>query len=202
MVEPDGVPSTVTAVPVPVPAEVSIALSREQRFVELVQRHRERAVRIAWRLTGEDRATAEEVAQDAFLRAYSGLGRFRDEAELDTWFYRILVRQAANRRRWRGLRQRWGDLWGSGETGAAVEQVSGRPDSPVDPALRACITEAMDALSPGQRTIFTLVHLEGFTVAEAATMASIAPGTAKSHLHRASKSLRAALEPQREEIAP
>jgi RNA polymerase sigma-70 factor (ECF subfamily) len=202
MVEPDGVPSTVTAVPVPATTEVSIALSREERFAELVERQRERAVRVAWRLTGEDRATAEEVAQDAFLRAYSGLGRFREQAELDTWFYRILVRQAANRRRWRGLRQRWGDLWGSGDEGDAVEATTRGVEPQGDPALRARIAEAMDTLSPGQRTIFTLVHLEGFTVAEAATIASIAPGTAKSHLHRALRSLREALGPLREEIAP
>jgi len=181
---------------------VPLAPSRDQRFAQLVDDHRERAVRIAWRLTGEDRATAEEVAQDAFLRAYTGLGRFRDEAEMSTWFYRILVRQAANRRRWRGLRQRWGDLWGAGaDDGGAVED-QGDPDVAGDPALRQRIGAAMEALSPGQRAIFTLVHLEGFTVREAAAIAGVALGTAKSHLHRALKSLRAELAPQREELAP
>ena len=160
-------------------------------------------MRIAWRLTGEDHATAEEVAQDAFLRAYSGLSRFRDEAELSTWFFRILVRQAANRRRWRGLRQRWGDLWGSGGgrgEGVEVELAQGAETPPGDPALRLRIAQAVDLLSPGQRAIFTLVHLEGFTVNEAASIASVAPGTAKSHLHRALRTLRAELGPQREEL--
>jgi RNA polymerase sigma-70 factor, ECF subfamily len=195
----------VTTASTTVPLEVSIASSREQRFAALVGQHREQAVRLAWRLTGEDRATAEEVAQDAFLRAYTALPRFRDEAELSTWFFRILVRQAANRRRWRGLRQRWGDLWSSGPEegeGAAVEQAPGVGVGSPDPALRVRIAGAMERLSPGQRTIFTLVHLEGFTVVEAATIAAIAPGTAKSHLHRALKTLRRELEPQREEIAP
>ena len=183
--------------------EVILSTRREQRFAALVGRHREQAVRIAWRLIGEDRATAEEVAQDAFLRAYAGLGRFRDEAEMSTWFFRILVRQAANRRRWRGLRQRWGDLWGTGEAeGPGVESAAAGGPAPGDPALRARIATAMDALSPRQRAVFTLVHLEGFTVAEAAAIAAIAPGTAKSHLHRALEALRAELEPQREEVAP
>ncbi len=192
-----------TAASTTLPSEVTIASSREQRFGALVERHRDQAVRLAWRLTGEDRATAEEVAQDAFLRAYTALPRFRDEAELSTWFFRILVRQAANRRRWRGLRQRWGDLWGREPgDGTLVEQASGGDGASADPALRARIAAAMERLSPGQRAIFTLVHLEGFTVLEAATITAVAPGTAKSHLHRALKTLRAELEPQREEVAP
>lgn len=184
--------------------ELALATSRDQRFAELVDKHRDQAVRIAWRLTGEDRATAEEVAQDAFLRAYTGLHRFRDEAELSTWFFRILVRQASNRRRWRGLRRRWGDLWGSSGPGEVeeLERVADVSCDSADPALRDRIACAMDLLSPGQRAIFTLVYLEGFTVTEAATLSAIAPGTAKSHLHRALKTLRAELEPQRQELGP
>ena len=194
-----------TAVATTAPPKARLDTRHEQRFAQLVNQHREQAVRIAWRLTGEDRATAEEVAQDAFLRAYSGMARFRDEAALSTWFFRILVRQAANRRRWRGLRLRWGDLWGSGDDPAgrcSVEQAPADSSPPGDPALRGRIDAAMELLSPGQRTIFTLVHLEGFTVAEAAELTAIAPGTAKSHLHRALKTLRRELQPEREEVAP
>jgi len=192
-----------TAVPVTASQEMALAPSRDQRFARLVEQHREQAVRVAWRLTGEDRSTAEEVAQDAFLRAYSGLSRFRDESEMSTWFFRILVRQAANRRRWRGLRQRWGDLWGaSNDEGSQVEQAPDVVVAAADPVLRDRIAGAMERLSPGQRAIFTLVHLEGFTVREAAAIAAIAPGTAKSHLHRALKTLRSELRPQREEVGP
>jgi RNA polymerase sigma-70 factor (ECF subfamily) len=51
-----------------------------------VNDHRDRALRIAWRLLGRDAAAAEDVAQEAFVRAYRGLGSFRGEAELATWF--------------------------------------------------------------------------------------------------------------------
>ena len=60
----------------------------------------------------------------------------------------------------------------------------------------------MERLSPGQRTVFTLVHLEGFTVVEAAEIAGCVTGTAKSHLHRALRTLRAVLAPEREEYGP
>ncbi len=186
------------------PREVALSSSRDARFARLVDAQRDRAVRVAWRLTGEDLATAEEVAQDALLRAYSGLSRFRDDAALETWFYRILVRQAANRRRWRGLRLRWGALWGAPDDGSGGDPLQQAPEegsADGDPALRARIAEAMELLSPGQRTVFTLVHLEGFTISEAAGMAGMAPGTAKSHLHRALAKLRAALAPQREELS-
>ena len=63
----------------------------EQRFAELVAAHRDRALRLAWRLVGGDDAAAEDVAQDAFVRAWRGLPRFRGEASLATWLYRIVV---------------------------------------------------------------------------------------------------------------
>ena len=69
------------------------AVEREERFRAPVGLHQERAVGLAWRLLGGDRSAAEDVAQDAFLRAYRGLSRFREESTLDTWFYRILVQR-------------------------------------------------------------------------------------------------------------
>ena len=79
----------------------------ERRFRSLVDSHRDRALRLAWRLVGGDEAAAEDVTQDAFVKAYRGLHRFRGEAALETWFYRILVRQAHSYRRWRAVREIW-----------------------------------------------------------------------------------------------
>ena len=59
-----------------------------------------------------------------------------------------------------------------------------------DPVLRARITAAVDGLSRRQREVFVLIHLEGFTVTEAAGVLGKSPGTIKSHLHRALVSLR------------
>ncbi|MCU0670243.1 MAG: hypothetical protein MUF70_12975, partial [Myxococcota bacterium] len=58
---------------------------RERRFAAFVAAHRDRAVGLAWRLVG-DSSTAEDVAQEAFARAFRALDRFREESQLSTWF--------------------------------------------------------------------------------------------------------------------
>jgi len=158
------------------------AADLEARFAAFVTSHADRARRLAWRLVGGDAAAADDVAQDAFLNAWRGLHRFRGDASLDTWFYRILVRQAASHRRWRAVRDRFG--------GRVPEDPPGGSDTVGDPALRRRIALALDRLSRGQREVFVLVHLEGFSIAEAAEVLGKAPGTLKSHLHRALSKLR------------
>ncbi len=168
-----------------------IPLDLESRFARFVETHRDRARRLAWRLVGGDESAAEDVVQEAFLRAHRALDRFRGEASLSTWFYRIVVRQAANHRRWRNLRERWGG-WGQ------VEGPDPRAAAAGDPALRARIAAAMDGLSPRQREVFVLIHLEGFTVRETAEVVGRPVGTVKSHLHRALAHLRRELGDLRE----
>jgi RNA polymerase sigma-70 factor (ECF subfamily) len=168
-------------------AERSVAAaSLEQRFTAFVAAHRDRARRVAWRLVGGDEAAAEDVTQEAFVKAYRALGRFREDSKLETWFYRILVRQSHNHRRWRAVRQRW-----SGGSGEDVADPS--PEVPGDPGLRRRIAEALDRLTRRQREAFILVHLEGFTVSESAKLLGKPTGTVKSHLHRALRTLRAEL---------
>ena len=164
---------------------------REERFAELVRTHRDRALRLAWRLMGGDAAAAEDVVQEAFVRAWRGLPRFRGESSLGTWFYRILVRQAQNQRRWRSLRALW-------DGPPPAELPDARADAPGDPLLRRRIVAALEGLTGRQRDAFVLVHLEGFTVREAAEVLATAEGTLKSHLHRALVALRRELRDLRE----
>jgi RNA polymerase sigma-70 factor (ECF subfamily) len=163
-----------------------VALELEQRFHLFVASHRERARRLAWRLVGGDDAAAEDVIQEAFIKAYRALGQFREEASLATWFYRIVVHQAHNYCRWRTVRETWGALW-YGRLPSAAVQESG------DPLLRRRIAEALAQLSRSQKEAFVLVHMEGFSVPEAATLMGKPEGTVKSHLHRALQALRSQL---------
>jgi RNA polymerase sigma-70 factor (ECF subfamily) len=167
----------------------------DQSFSAFVEKRRERAVRIAFRMLGGDRAAAEDAAQNAFLRAFRGLAKFRGESTLDTWFHSILVREVQRQRRWRGLRQLL-----SLDSETVAEPADPRPEG--DPALRRRIAAALDRLTAAQRETFVLVHLEGFSITEAAAVLGKAPGTLKSHLHRALTSLRKSLGDLRGASAP
>ena len=123
------------------------------------------------------------MVQDAFVKAYSDLSKFREEASLETWFFRILVRQVHSYRRWRSVRER------------RQADVDGDPADPEpraddDPVLRQRILAELGRLSDGQREAFVLVYLEGFRVREAARLMGKAEGTVKSHMHRALSKLR------------
>ena len=166
----------------------------DRRFVRFVAERRERARRLAWRLVGGHDAAADDVTQEAFLKAYRGLGNFRDDAALDTWFYRILVRQAQHYRRWRALRDLWFPSRNEGDADAATTMQS-------DPVLKSRIVAALEGLSSRQRQAFVLVHLEELTVKEAAAIMGKADGTVKSHLHRALQALRKDLADLGREIA-
>lgn len=167
--------------------QVASEPSLEARFEALVTRHRDRAVRLAWRLVGGDVAAAEDVTQDALVSAFRGLKGFRGDAQLDTWFYRIVVRQAYSYVRWRRVRERL----------AATDPHRAPDPAPVpvgDPLLRERIVRALDTLPRGQREAFVLVYMEGFTIGEAAQIMGRAAGTVHSHLHRALTKLRSQLE--------
>jgi RNA polymerase sigma-70 factor (ECF subfamily) len=160
---------------------------RERRFEALVSEHRNRAIGLAWRLLGNDRAAAEDVAQEAFLRAYRGLARFRGDSKLSTWFYRILVNEVQRHRRWRWVRE-----------GVSGPMPDDEPRDPApkalsDPLMRDRVAQALDGLPRGQREAFVLVHLEGLTIREAGELTGRAVGTMKSHLHRAVRKMRAEL---------
>ena len=164
----------------------ALPAEREECFGTFVALQRDRARRLAWRLVGGDEAAAEDVTQEAFVRAYQALGRFRGEASLETWFYRILVRQAHNYRRWRAVRTLW-------QRESVEEPIDPTSAVQSDPGLRRRIAHALDQLSRRQREAFVLVYLEGFTVQECADFLGSPSGTVKSHLHRALVKMRTEL---------
>ena len=178
--------TTVTASPSPM-TRPRAEMAREEAFREFVDRAAPRAMRVAWRLVGGDASAAEDVVQEAFAAAWKALPGFRGDASLDTWFFRILVHRAQNYRRWRSLRTLWSDP-------TERETTDPKPVPSGDPLLRQRIVEALDRLTQRQRESFVLVHMDGFTVQEAASILGLRPGTVKSHLHRALRHLRTDLE--------
>lgn len=143
----------------------------------------DRALRVAGRLMGGRWDLAEDVVHDAFVRASERIASFRGDASFRTWFYRIVTTTALSRHRRHRVRERLSMWLPAGEPAETV----------TTPMLRDALIDALASLSPNQRRIFVLVALEGFTLDEAAAVVGCAPGTARSHQHRALTSLRSSL---------
>jgi len=163
----------------------AVPVDLDERFGGFVVSHCDRARRLAWRLIGGDEGAAEDIVQDAFVRAYRALGSFRQDASLETWFYRIVVNQAHKHRRWRAVRERWSAVWDENHAVSSLDAG--------DPALQRRISQALSKLTRRQREAFVLVHFEGFTVRETGDLLGTPEGTIKSHLQRALKALRVEL---------
>lgn len=152
----------------------------------LYEAHVHRVHRLVFRLCGDEELT-HDLTQDVFIRAFDQLPRFRGEAALSTWLHRIAVSVTLNAmRKVRRLQTRE-----QGLDGAMLVAAEGT--APHDSELRARLTKAIEALSPGGRAAVILHDIEGYTHVEIAAMLGIAVGTSKARLFDARVRLRQAL---------
>ncbi len=171
-------------------------------FEQLVASQASRLINLAYRLVG-NRAEAEEIAQEGFLRLHRSLHRFRGECSLASYLYRIVTRLAIDHLRRERLRRKVFFFRRQNEDLDPVEMAADDAASPRD-RLQARETGrrlqvALGGLSARQRTVFVLRHQEGMALKEIAETLGLEEGTVKVHLHRAVKALRVALEDLREE---
>jgi RNA polymerase sigma-70 factor (ECF subfamily) len=154
-------------------------------FRELVDRHRDRAYGLALRIVRSP-PDAEEVAQDAFVRAWLALPRYRGEARFGTWLHRIVARCAIDRaRRLRTRRQRESALDDAPEPAA-------RPAGGGARVTEASMTRALEALTDVQRAVVTMFYYEDRSVQQVAIALGLPDGTVKTHLSRARAAMRRA----------
>lgn len=135
-------------------------------------------------------ADATDATQEAFIAAWRQLRGLRDPERLEAWLARIAVnaaRMVARGRRRRAVREIPG-LAHLDATATAVGDPSGRTTEDA-----ATLGRALGRLTPDQRTLLALRHLEGRGIEEIATVLDIRPGTAKSRLFAARRALAAAL---------
>jgi RNA polymerase sigma-70 factor (ECF subfamily) len=171
----------------------------ESAFDEIVIRYRDRIFSIAIGLL-RNRADAEEITQDALVRAYRGLARFRGDSSLATWMHRITVNLARNRY-WYFFRRRRQDslplehAFGSEEGGSLADVIATEDPDPAQLAIRdefaEHISAAMSRLDAPQREILTLRNLRALSYEEIADELGINVGTVKSRIARARDNLRA-----------
>jgi RNA polymerase sigma-70 factor (ECF subfamily) len=170
-------------------------------FRALVERHSRSVFRLAFRMTGNEQ-DAEDVVQEAFLRAYKQLGRFESRANFGTWLYRIVANCSVDLMRAKQSRH---DMSRSESLDEAVDRPahdSPGPDRLVASAeIRDRVRDALGALSPLERAAFTLRHHEGRSIDEICQMLGLGTSAAKHSVFRAVKKLRVALAPLRGEAS-
>ena len=166
----------------------------------LMERYFQAVVRVAFRITG-DEADAEEVAQEAFLRAYNKLPSFRQDAAFSTWVMRIAMNTSLNlvERRKRDLSYRAARIADEPAADDETVRITDNRHGPEDALLtREAVSireAAMAQLTPMERTAFTLRHMEEVSMPEIATALNITANSAKQAVFRAVSKLRRALAP-------
>jgi RNA polymerase sigma-70 factor (ECF subfamily) len=178
--------------------EQLVALARtgdHKAFEELVERHKQKAYRIAFDFA-RDREEAKDLSQEAFLRAYTHLGKFDGRSAFYTWFYRILVNVCLDykRRKQRTMAEEFNETI---ENQVETSHASQKPASPDQHVLARQLSRkvgaALEALPPKQRMAFILKNHQGLSIKEIAETMQTAEGTVKVHLHRAVTALRQTL---------
>ena len=153
-------------------------------YEELVRRHGARTYRVALRLLGDHHA-AEDVAQEALVTGWRRLASFRGNAQFSTWMYRIVTRLSLSRiQRTRVT-----------ESLDLLDAAEGADDSEGPAALAErnlavdAVSDAITQLSPPQRIVVVLHHLEGLSYEEIAHVTGSTIPAVRSHLFRARRTL-------------
>jgi RNA polymerase sigma-70 factor (ECF subfamily) len=163
-------------------------------FAEVLKRHDDRLRGLAYKLLGGDRASMDDALQEAYVRAYRALHRFRREADLGSWLYRITYNACIDELR---RTKRRPDPWDPFAPGADRPSDEAGPERAVVAADSA--TRALASLPEDQRITVVLVDGEGFDNLTAARILGVAPGTIASRLSRARAAMRHVLD-QEEEV--
>ncbi len=156
-------------------------------FEQLAREQREIAFRVAYLIT-RDAADAEDVAQEALVKAWRALGRFRDSEPLRPWLLRIVANEARNRRRSAGrrahllLRAQAAQL--SGDAAPSPEELAATVEQ------RQQLLAELEALPEQARLVLACRFLLELSEAETATVLGVRPGTVKSRTARALERLR------------
>ncbi len=157
-------------------------------FEKLYRSHCGRIYALCWRMCGGDVSLAEDMVQEAFVRAWNKLDLFRGESKFGTWLHRLAVNVVLSDRRIRVKR-----VGREQELGEAVERtLVGERD--VFAGLRKDLEAAISGLPERARTVLVLYDIEGYQHQEIAEMTGMAVGSSKAQLHRARKLVREILE--------
>jgi RNA polymerase sigma-70 factor, ECF subfamily len=177
----------------------AVALARAgdcDAFRLLVERHSRKVYRLVYRMTGNE-DDAEEIVQETFLRAYRSLNQFDEKAVFTSWLYRIASNCALDVLR--GRKARPAVSLSTTAEEASPEWLASNSPGPERIAfsgqVQQRISEAMELLTPHERTAFTLRHFEGHTIDEIGSFLKLGSNATKQVVFRAVQKMRRALQP-------
>jgi len=160
-------------------------------FRELVLEHSRAMFRLAWRLTG-DESLAEDVVQEAFIKAWRKMDTFKMESGFRSWLHRITVNTAMDQLRKRSRREHFEVSepdWAEDRHSATASKQDVQLDVQVQTQA------AMMNLSDTERAALMLRHFEGHSIAEIAQILNLTTNACKQTVFRAVKKMRAELQP-------
>lgn len=170
---------------------------QRRAFDLLVLRHQHKVVQLVTRLVGE--GDAPDVAQEAFIKAYRALPRFKGESAFYTWLYRIAINTAKNYLVSRTRRPSWQDIdVQDAELFGHTEQMSDidTPEAELLTAeIRKAVADAIRTLPPDLRQAITLRELDGLSYEEIAEVMDCPIGTVRSRIFRARAAVDQVLAP-------
>lgn len=169
-------------------------------FGKLIELYQEKAYGLALVFL-RNHADAEDVSQEAFIRAFKNLHSFKASGSFGSWLIKITVNLSKNKLRWRRIREK---ITFSLDQLITPDEDSERPvmqvadtDKTIDPSLTADqvwknqqLSQAMDGLSVQQRTAIHLKFIQGYTIREIAEIMDLAEGTVKVHIFRGLEGLK------------
>ena len=163
-------------------------------FQTLVEQYQDRVINTCYGFV-RDREDAKDIAQEVFIEIYQSLEKFREEAKLSTWIYRISVTKSLDFLRRKNRKKRMGQfkkLFNIDDVAERIEQPSGNnPDKNMEARERAQILQqAMDRLPENQKIAITLSKYEGFSNKEISEIMNTSVSSVESLIHRAKVNLK------------
>lgn len=160
-----------------------------EAFRQLVERHMQQAYNVAYSFV-HDHEQAEDITQEAFVRAYQSLASFRGDAGFGTWLYRIVTNLSLNMAAQKKRKARYE----MESVNAGFLPAGPSYDTPEAEDIAVHIERALHELPTLQRAVVILRHMNGLSTRQVSNILRCSQGTVKTHLHRGLKKLRFKLE--------
>jgi RNA polymerase sigma-70 factor (ECF subfamily) len=166
----------------------------EEAFSALVKKYKAKVFNLAFSFT-QDKALADDLAQEVFIKAFFGLPEFRFKSEFGTWLFRITVNHVKDYLRKKSrIRKMTFENFRESQL-AEEDEVTRKEKEQIMEQRRKLVFHCLQTLPEKYKVILTLRDIQGFRYEEISKILKISPGTVDSRLHRARKMLREKLAP-------